>query len=178
MVLRNNRWNPLNSTLIIVEGLTDKGFIEGIAEKLQAQCKVHIMRGNRPEKVSRLLKAFMGEFNKAIILKDLHRAGRDTTTLINKLTSKLKQLESQGLQLQVISVKRSIESWILAGLSVNNPEEILNPEEELKKLMQKKGKQYIKSPEIYKRLAKEEIDIKKAAAKSEAFKNFIEILTT
>ncbi|MEX2704536.1 MAG: hypothetical protein Q6352_004645 [Candidatus Freyrarchaeum guaymaensis] len=41
--------------------------------------------------------------------------------------------------------------------------------------MQKKGKHYVKSPEIYKRLAKE-VDIKEAIAKSETFKNFIEIL--
>jgi hypothetical protein len=41
--------------------------------------------------------------------------------------------------------------------------------------MQKKGKQYIKSPEIYKRLAKE-VDIEKAVKKSETFKSFIELL--
>jgi len=64
----------MNSTLIIVEGLTDKGFIEGIVEKLQVPCRVRIMRGNRPERASRLLKALMGEFSKAIVLKDLHRA--------------------------------------------------------------------------------------------------------
>ncbi len=168
----------MNSTLIIVEGLTDRGFVEGIVEKLQVKCKVHPMRGNRPEKVSRLLKALTGEFDKAIILKDLHRAGRDTTALINKITRKVRQLESQILQSQVIAVKRSVESWILAGLSVNNPEEIINPEGELRELMQKRGKQYIKSPEIYKRLAKEEVDIKKAIEKSETFKNFVEIITT
>jgi hypothetical protein len=167
----------MNGTLIIVEGLTDKGFIEGIAEKLQATCKIYVMRGNRPEKVSRLLRAFAGEFNKAIILKDLHRAGVDATTLINKLISKVRQLESQKIQTRVFPVKRSIEAWILAGLSLNNPEEILNPEEELKKLMQRRSKQYIKSPEIYKRLAKEELDIEKATAKSKTFKDFIEFLT-
>jgi hypothetical protein len=58
----------LNRSLVIVEGLTDKGFIEGIAEKLQTRCKVQPMRGNKPDKVSRLLKAFAGEFDKAIIL--------------------------------------------------------------------------------------------------------------
>ncbi|MEM4700634.1 MAG: hypothetical protein QXZ51_00645 [Candidatus Bathyarchaeia archaeon] len=43
--------------------------------------------------------------------------------------------------------------------------------------MQKRGRHYIKSPEVYKRLAKEEVDIKKATLKSEAFKKFVEILT-
>jgi hypothetical protein len=33
MVLGDNWWNTMNSTLIIVEGLTDKGFIEGIKGK-------------------------------------------------------------------------------------------------------------------------------------------------
>jgi hypothetical protein len=167
----------MNSILIIVEGLTDKGFIEGIAEKLQVACKIHVMRGNRPEKVSRLLRTLAGEFNKAIILKDLHRAGVDTSILINRLMSKVKQLESQEMQTRVFPVKRSIEAWILAGLSLNNPEETLNPEEELKKLMQRRSKQCIKSLELYKRLAKEEVDIEKAAAKSKTFKEFIEFLT-
>jgi hypothetical protein len=60
-----------------------------------------------------------------------------------------------GVHPLVIVVKRSIESWILAGLCVNNPENIEDPEEELKKLMQKMGRYFIKSPEVYKRLAKE-----------------------
>jgi len=167
----------MNGALIIVEGLTDKGFIEGVAEKLQIACKIHVMRGNRPEKVSRLLRTLAGEFNKAIILKDLHRAGVDESILINKLLSKVRQLESQKMQTRVFPVKRSIEAWILAGLSLNNPEEILNSEEELKKLMQRRNKQCIKSPELYKQLAKEEVGIEKAAAKSKTFKDFIEFLT-
>lgn len=176
MVLRDIRWNTL-TTLIIVEGITDKSFIEGIAEKLQTRCKVHPMRGNKPDKIRRLLMAFAEEIRKAIILKDLHRGYTETTTLVSRLKMEIRKLESQRLQSQIIIVKRNVESWILAGLSVNNPEEISDPEEELKKIMQKKGRHYIKSPEVYKRLAKEEVDIKKATLKSEAFKKFVEILT-
>ena len=162
-------------TLVIVEGLTDKAFIEGVAEKLEAKCKVQFMRGNKPEKASRLLKTYAGEFNQAIILKDLHRSGRDTTTLINKLRNGIKHLENQGLRSHIIVVKRSIESWILAGLCINNPENIQDPEDELKRLIQKAGRHFIKSPEVYKQLAKE-VDIEKAIKKSETFKRFIELL--
>lgn len=166
----------MNSSLIIVEGLTDKGFIEGIAEKLQTPCKVHPIRGNKPDKVRRLLQVFAGEFDKAIILKDLHRGDRETITLVNKLKREIRKLENIIPPTQIIVIKRSIESWILAGLCINNPEEIPDPEEELKKLMQKRGKHYIKSSEVYKRLAKEEVDIKKASVKSETFKDFVELL--
>lgn len=165
------------SKLIIVEGVTDGNFIEGIAEKLQVRCKVHPVRGNRPEKVRRLLAALAKEVKKAIILKDLHRGERETVKLINKLREEVKKLRDRGLQPQIIPVKRSVESWILAGLSVNNPEEILDPEEELKKVMRERNRHYVKSPEVYKRLAKEEVDIKKATLKSETFKEFINVLT-
>jgi len=167
----------LSNTLVIVEGPTDEGFIKGIAEKLRARCKVLIMRGNRADKAYRLLEDHIGEFNKAAVLKDVHRAGRDTTSIIDQLASRIKQLETQEIQLRVFSVKRSIEAWILAGLCLNNPEEILNPEEELKKLMQREGKPYIKSPESYKRIA-DEIDIEKAKKTSKTFKDFIDFLTT
>jgi hypothetical protein len=149
----------LTNTLIIVEGHTDKAFIEGITEKLQKPCKIHPMRGNKPEKVRRIL-ASDREFEKAIILKDLHRGEQQTAKLIDEIKREIKQLQNLQHKIHTIIVKRSVESWILAGLCVNNPEETPNPEEELKKLMQKTGKHYIKSPEVYKRLAKE-VDLEK-----------------
>lgn len=69
-----------------------------------------------------------------------------------------------------------MESWVLAGLCVNNPEEILDPKGELRKLMWRKGKYYIKNSEVYKRLAKEEIDVEKALAKSPSFREFLKVL--
>jgi hypothetical protein len=146
-----------------------------VIERLKAACKVQFVRGNRPKKVRRILKTYAGKFNQAIILKDLHKAGRDITTLINELKYEIRDLENQGLHLHIIVVKRSIESWILAGLCINNPENIEDPEEGLKKVMQKKGRYYIKSPEIYRQLAKE-VDFEKAVKKSETFKKFIEVL--
>jgi len=166
----------LTHTLIIVEGLIDEGFIEGIAEKLQKPCKVHPMRGNKPEKVRRIL-ASVREFEKAIILKDLHRGEKQTTHLINEIKSEIKKLQNLQSKIHTIIVKRSVESWILAGLCINNPENIEDPKDELKKLMQKMGRYFIKSLEVYKRLAKE-VDLEKAVKKSETFKSFIEILRT
>ena len=167
----------MTHTLIIVEGLTDKGFIEGIAEKLQKPCKVHPMRGNKPEKVRRIL-ASDREFEKAIILKDLHRGEQQTTKLIDEIKREIKKLKNLQNRIHTIIVKRSVESWILAGLCVNNPEETPNPEEELKRLMQKRGKCFIKSLEVYKRLAKEGIDLNKALTKSASFKEFLDALQT
>jgi len=95
---------------------------------------------------------------------------------MDKIKHEIKQLENLQHRIYTIIVKRSIESWILAGLCVNNPEEIPNPEEELKRLMEKRGKYFIKSLQVYKRLAKEEIDIGKTLTKSASFKEFIDAL--
>ena len=163
------------TTLVIVEGAADRSFVEGIAEKLRIRCKVLQMRGNRPDKIRRLLIAYAKRLGEAVVLKDLHRGYKETTTLIDRLKEEIERLGNQGIRAQIVTVKRSVESWILAGLSVNNPEEILNPEEVLKEIMQRRGRHYIKSPEVYRQLARE-IDIEKAASKSGTFRRFIEIL--
>ena len=167
----------MTTRLIIVEGPSDKGFIEGITEKVGIKCKVKLMRGNRPEKAARIAKSYFRDTGKAIILKDLHRASRDVTSLINRFKNIIIQLKNEGIESQLIIVKRSIESWILAGLCVRNAEEIPDPEEKLKELMQRKGKRYIKSVETLRKLAKE-TDVEKAIEKSESFKKFIEALST
>ena len=163
------------TTLVIVEGAADRSFVEGIAEKLRIRCKVLQMRGNRPDKIRRLLIAYAKRLGEAVVLKDLHRGYKETTTLIDRLKEEIERLGNQGIRAQIVTVKRSVESWILAGLSVNNPEEILNPEEVLKEIMQRRGRHYIKSPEVYRQLARE-VDIEKAASKSETFRRFIETL--
>ncbi|MEM2441943.1 MAG: hypothetical protein QXX99_06195 [Candidatus Bathyarchaeia archaeon] len=162
------------TTLVIVEGVTDRSFVEGIAKKLRIRCKVLQMRGNRPDKIRRLLIAYTKRIREAIVLKDLHRGYKETTALIDRLKAEIGRLGNQGIRAQIVTVKRSVESWILAGLSVNN-EEILNPEEVLKEMMQRKGRHYTKSPEVYRQLARE-VDIEKAASKSETFRRFIEAL--
>ena len=164
----------MNRTLIIVEGPTDEAFVEVMAERLRVACETYIARGNKPEKVTRLLRASAGAFSKAIILKDLHRGDLDRS-LISKVAKVVSQLE--GLKAYVVQVKRSIESWILAGLSadIDNPEDLPDPEEELRRLMRKEGKYYVKSPEVYKRLA-QEVDVERARAKSKTFEDFLKHL--
>ncbi|MEM2164069.1 MAG: hypothetical protein QXR62_06610 [Candidatus Bathyarchaeia archaeon] len=163
------------TTLVIVEGAADRSFVESIAEKLRIRCKVLQMRGNRPDKICRLLIAYAKRVGEALVLKDLHRGCKETAALIDRLKEEIERLGNQGIRAQIVTVKRSVESWILAGLSVNNPEEILNPEEVLKEIMQRRGRHYIKSPEVYRQLARE-VDIEKAASKSETFRRFIETL--
>jgi hypothetical protein len=36
--------------LVVVEGVTDRAFVEAIARRLGAECKVYVMRGNRPRR--------------------------------------------------------------------------------------------------------------------------------
>jgi len=52
MVFWTYWWNTLSNILIIVEGPTDRAFIDSIAKKLNILCKVICMRGNKPEKVN------------------------------------------------------------------------------------------------------------------------------
>jgi len=162
----------LNRTLIIVEGPTDKAFVEVMTEGLRVACKTYIAKGNKPEKVTRLLRASAKVFSKAIILKDLHRGDLDRSLVVSKVAKVVSQLK--GLKAYVVQVERSIESWILAGLSadIDNPEDLPDPEEELGRLMQREGKYYVKSPEVYKRLA-QEVDVERARAKSKTFEDFL-----
>lgn len=168
----------MSGTLILVEGVTDQAFIRGVAERLNIACKIVVMRGNKPEKAYRILnKTYRGKFERAIVLKDVHRAGIDRTPLVERLAGRIKQLEEEeNIQVCVLPVRGSIEAWILAGLSQTNPEDILDPVEELKKVMWRRGRQYVKSPAFYERLAKE-IDIEKALSLSRAFKDFVDLLS-
>jgi 5S rRNA maturation endonuclease (ribonuclease M5) len=168
-------WNTLSNILIIVEGPTDRAFIDSIAERLNISCKVICMRGNEPKKADRWLRIWRKTYGfcKVIILKDTHRGDIDTSYLIGKVMKVANQFKD--IKVHIIQVKRSIESWILAGLSVKNPENLLNPEEELKNLIQRKGKHYSKSIDVYRKLALE-VDIELAKSKSETFRNFLECL--
>jgi hypothetical protein len=118
----------LSNILIIVEGSTDRAFIDSIAEKLNISCKVICMRGNKPEKVNSWLETWRKTYGfcKVIILKNTHRGDIDTSYLIGKIMKIANQFKD--IKVHIIQVKRSIESWILAEPSVKNPENLLNPE--------------------------------------------------
>lgn len=70
--------------IIVVEGITDKGIIQGIAEKLRVRPKpkILLMSGNRPEKVVRCINSELtsGKYSKVIILKDQHRYPESSVT--------------------------------------------------------------------------------------------------
>jgi hypothetical protein len=119
------------------------------------------------------LKALAGGFSKAIVLKDLHRGGVDRASLTDEAARVVSKLE--GLKARVIQVRRSIESWILAGLSASSPEDVADPEGELKELIRRRGRHYVKSPEAYRQLA-EEVDVGCAMARSKTFRDFVECL--
>ncbi len=55
--------------VVIVEGPSDKGFIEGLCERLRAKCLVLTMRGNGLDKARRLLGIHEGR--PRILVKDL-----------------------------------------------------------------------------------------------------------
>ncbi len=158
--------------IVIVEGPSDAGFIEGLARRLEIRCKVLLMRGNRPRKAVRLVK--LGHFNtpeKVVVLKDVHR--RSESDVKENLREIVQELG--GIAHGVI-VKRSIESWVLAGLGVKNAEDISDPVRELSsRMIRERGMPYLKSKDLLRRLARE-IDLDAAARNSQTFKGFLELL--
>jgi len=58
------------SVLVLVEGVSDAGFVKGIAEKVGAAIDVHPLRGNRPDKAKRLIEVAHAE--RVVVLKDEH----------------------------------------------------------------------------------------------------------
>ncbi len=55
--------------VVIVEGPSDKGFIEGLCGRLRVKCLVLVMRGNMLDKARRLLGIHEGR--PRILVKDL-----------------------------------------------------------------------------------------------------------
>ncbi|HIP65077.1 MAG TPA: hypothetical protein EYH08_00930 [Pyrodictium sp.] len=113
------------------------------------------------------------DYCKVIILKDEHKHPRET---IDKLISRILE-EIQHEKKHPITVKKSIEAWILAGMRVSNPENIDDPVEHLDHILRKQGKRYIKSPEAARRLTRH-MDLQKAIRYSTALKQFVEVLKT
>ena len=160
--------------LVIVEGSSDVGVVEGIAEKIKCAVKCRRMRGNRPDKAIRIIKAeaIGGKYEKAIVLKDVHsRSEKDLSGIFEKITRALKDT----IDIVSIPVKRSAEAWILAGRCVKNAEEIIDPAEHLDQMMRKDGKRYIKSRSLARKLTSE-MDLEKAVKYSPTLRAFIESL--
>ena len=160
---------------IIVEGVSDRGFIEGIADRLKIACRVRLMRGNRPNKAVRLIKSVsvLRDINKIIFLKDLH--AQDENKIRDKIRGIMEEVGEIN-KVYPIVVKKSIESWILAGLyNKRDAEKIADPIRELNTLLMREGRYYIKSYDFSRRLA-EMIDLNKAMRNSHSFRKFINLL--
>jgi hypothetical protein len=159
------------SLLVIVEGDSDAGFVKGIAERVRVAVKIRKVRGNRPEKVNRLVKAHHAE--KVVVLKDEHRKPE----IVERIERELRGLA------KVIRVKCSLESWILIGLGTERSETCDDPEERLREFLarrehvtESKGV-LIKSEEFYRKLA-EKVDINSLDKYSAAFREFLKALTS
>ena len=160
---------------IIVEGVSDRGFIEGIADRLKITCRVRLMRGNRPNKAVRLIKSVsvLRDINKIIFLKDLH--AQDENKIRDKIRGIMEEIGEIN-KVYPIVVKKSIESWVLAGLyNKRDAEKIADPIRELNTLLMREGRYYIKSYDFSRRLA-EMIDLNKAMRNSHSFRKFINLL--
>jgi len=157
--------------LVVVEGESDKGFVEGLAEKLSLEVRVLKMRGNRPNKAIRIVKAALAaqNYSKVIVLKDQHESGEEA------VREKL-QVIVTGIQhkhVHAIIVKRAIEAWILAGMDIHSAESIEKPDDYLDTILKQRGRgNYIKSSEKARQLAKE-IDLQVAQKLSPTLKEFI-----
>ena|GEM_PF-2101775 len=159
------------SLLVVVEGDSDAGFVKGIAERVCVAVKVRKVRGNRPEKVKRLVEAHHVE--KVVVLKDEHR----NPEIVERVERELRGLA------KVIRVKCSLESWILIGLGAERSEMCDDPEKKLREFLARKEHVIesrgvlIKSDEFYRRLTKE-VDINKLKEYSKAFHEFLKALAS
>jgi len=166
--------------VVLLEGPTDKGFIETLLTRLNIDGKVRLLGGNKPNKAKRYISSFLGKSNgKIVILKDLHRHSHRTLQKIVSLIEKPPQV-------RVVIVKHAIESWFLAdpaaiqtifghSKDIEDPENIPNPDEELDKIAQQCGKRYIKSLEIGRKFA-QVCDIGLLKRKCKSFRKFLEVV--
>ena len=160
--------------LVIVEGVTDKGMVEGIAYQCNVSVDVKIMRGDKPSKAVRLIRASLTlrRYRKYVVLKDLHNL--DEHVVRRHLESIKRALPS--LPVYTVMVRKSIESWLIADKYSGNPEEVSDPIRVLDQYLRKHGKRYFKSYQLVKELAIK-LDLQKASRKSPSLRTFISLLS-
>ena len=166
--------------VVAVEGPTDAAIVRTILRKLGYRAKVYVMRGNRLEKLRRMLRTLTAE--KVIVLKDLHRHREEDVLHM------LRNLENLDDRVVGVLVKRAIEAWILADpsclesklrvrVSVRNPEELEDPAEELDRIMRLAGRRYVKSYRLATQLA-ECINVERAKGRARSLAMFIDAITS
>jgi len=167
--------------VVLVEGVSDQGAVRAVAKKLGIFIKVVIMRGNNLKKAVRIIRSYK-DYDKAIILKDLHRYDE------NAITRRLETIATRIAKPKVIPiiVKRAIEAWVLAdpqslskelGVRVNvkDSEALLDPAETLNHYMKLAGKEYIKSERMLEMLMSK-VDLREAAKRARSLSAFIKAL--
>jgi len=158
---------------VFVEGSSDAGFIEEVCRRLSVKCKAFVLRGNRVEKAVRKARALVDTYNYILLLKDTHGLAEDTLEKFDKEVSRdLMDLKDKGVVVRVLRVNKSIESWILADLCEENPEDVVDPE---RRLSERIGKIVVKAEKPYRDIARV-IDVDHAIAKSQSFNEFVKAL--
>jgi len=154
------------SVLVLVEGVSDAGFVKGIAERVGAAIKVCTLHGNKPDKAKRVIKAETRtkRIERVVVLKDEHQYPE----LVERVERELRESAI------VVRVKSSLESWILIGLCVKSSEVCDNPVERLREILA--WKVHLKNEERYRKLAKE-VDIEKLKECSTSFREFLKALS-
>jgi len=160
--------------LVVVEGESDRGFVKGLAERLGLKVEVLKMRGNRPDKAVRLVKAALEaqNYSKVIVLKDQHESREEA------VREKLQKIKNgvRDKRVHAIMVKRAVEAWMLAGMGERSAESIEKPDDYLDTVLKQRGKgSYIKSFEKARQLV-EEIDLQVAQKLSHTLREFIDRL--
>jgi len=158
--------------LVIVEGPTDKVFIEELARRLGLEARALMTRGTpSPDAVSRLVEFELrrGKYSKVIVLMDQHNLPEnECTRRLEEILEAISHEAKRG-----VLVKRCLESWILAAHCIcSDPEGLENPVRELRELYRRR---YLKSPEAVRSVARE-IDVSHAREKSPTFKQLLEAL--
>lgn len=173
----------MTKVLVLAEGVTERGAVSAIATKLKAQIRTALMNGNRPEK----LRGFISttRYDKYIVLKDLKPHGeRNIRTKYNIVRRNLDAHLRARVGLSI--VKQATEAWFLADLealertfnckierTIENPEDVQDPEEELDNLLKRCGKRYLKGEQIARRIM-EELNLEKASTKCISLRTFLD----
>ena len=168
--------------LVFVEGDTEEGFLRGLAERLSLRLKVIKMRGNRPDKLRGWLKVHRP--HRCIVLKDLHRRSEEFVEELKRQLARLKIELQLSEEPRVVLVRRAIEAWFLADEvalkemfgcdvpAIENPEALSDPARKLSELLRARGKEYVKSYWVARKIA-EILDIRKVSKKSKSFSEFL-----
>ena len=115
--------------LVLVEGVSDEGVVQGLAERLGVRARTLRMRGNRPKKAIRIVNAELTSqnYSKVIVIKDQHSNSEDM------VREKLRKIAAgiQHCRTYTVMVSKAVEAWILAGIGINNAESIENAKERI-----------------------------------------------